>query len=98
MTLCIDGVKVYQFVPNHFNGHRDPRPTIIFYHGGGFTSNSVEAYELTLIEMAKLLDVQIFSPEYRLAPENPYPACLDDCLNSTIELLAKDIDYSNFSF
>ena len=37
--------------------------------------------------MAKLLNVQIFSPEYRLAPENPYPACLEDSLYPTINIL-----------
>ena len=91
-TIDVNGVEVYKFTPRTLWGSCQPRPTIIFYHGGGFTSNSVKSYETSLIEMAKLLNVQIYSPEYRLAPENPYPACLLDCLNPTKHLLLNSED------
>jgi acetyl esterase/lipase len=48
-------------------------------HGGGFILGSVEMSDKGLRQLVKESGVQIFSVEYRLAPENPHPAPVEDC-------------------
>ncbi|MBR1579326.1 MAG: alpha/beta hydrolase [Selenomonadaceae bacterium] len=54
-------------------------PALLWTHGGGHIMGSPELYEGLLLKMASELDCIIVAPDYRLAPENPYPADLDDC-------------------
>jgi len=51
---------------------------IIHIHGGGFVSMSSATHRNYLNLWAKALNMVIFSIDYRLAPEHPYPAALDD--------------------
>lgn len=54
---------------------------IVHFHGGGFVSQSSAGHAIYLKEWAvDIPDAVILSVDYRLAPENPYPAALDDCL------------------
>jgi acetyl esterase/lipase len=52
---------------------------ILYIHGGGFTVGSVEMEHFNAVRLANDLGVVVVSVEYRLAPENPYPAALHDC-------------------
>ena len=54
-------------------------PAILFTHGGGHIMGSPELYEALLLKMSAELDCIVVAPDYRLAPENPYPADVDDC-------------------
>jgi len=56
-------------------------PTAAFYwiHGGGMVGGAVEASDAYCAWIAEALGVLVASVEYRLAPEHPYPAPLDDC-------------------
>lgn len=58
-------------------GHR-----MLFIHGGGFASGSLELYEGYVSALARQLDIPIFMTDYRLAPEHPYPAGLDDVVDA----------------
>jgi len=51
---------------------------IIHIHGGGFIAMSSSSHENYLRKWTKRLGVPIFSIDYRLAPEHPYPKSLDD--------------------
>lgn len=52
---------------------------LIFHiHGGGFVSMSSASHQVYTRSWAKKLDVPVFSVDYRLAPDNPYPDALDD--------------------
>jgi acetyl esterase/lipase len=54
---------------------------IIHFHGGGFVSQSSAGHAVYLKEWAAdVPDAVILSVDYKLAPENPYPAALNDCL------------------
>lgn len=56
---------------------------IVHFHGGGFVSQSSHGHAIYLREWAAdIPDAVIVSIDYRLSPENPYPAALDDCLYS----------------
>ena len=55
------------------------RPAILYTHGGGHVICHPETYEAQLIRFAKEVGAVVVAPDYRLAPEYPYPADLDDC-------------------
>ena len=57
---------------------REPGPVVVFYHGGGFVAGSIETHSSLAAEIARGLDLPVVSVEYRLAPENPWPAGPDD--------------------
>lgn len=57
---------------------RQPGPVVVFYHGGAFVIGSIETHEGLAAEMARQLDLPVVSVDYRLAPENPFPAAPDD--------------------
>lgn len=54
-------------------------PGIFNIHGGGFVIGSVDSDHARMIPLCRELGVVIVSVEYRLAPEHPYPAGLEDC-------------------
>lgn len=57
-----------------------PRPTLVFFHGGGFALGSVDAADMLCRRLCLALDAVVVSAEYRLAPEHPFPAAHDDAL------------------
>ncbi|MEM7736946.1 MAG: alpha/beta hydrolase [Deinococcota bacterium] len=54
-------------------------PALLWIHGGGFVLNSVESDDLKVKALTLSLNCVIVSVEYRLAPEHPFPAPLEDC-------------------
>jgi len=60
-------------------GSTAPVPGLIYLHGGGFVSGNLEGADNTGRMVADQAGVAVLVPEYRLAPEHPYPASLDDC-------------------
>ena len=54
-------------------------PAMVFFHGGGWVLNFLDIYEPALRKIAKNGNLVIIAVEYQKAPENPYPAPLDDC-------------------
>lgn len=52
---------------------------ILFFHGGGWVTGGIESYTPACHTMADLTGCVVASVEYRLAPEHPFPAGLDDC-------------------
>ena len=61
-------------------------PALLWMHGGGYVLGSVQASEVQAKAMARALDCIVASVEYRLAPEHPFPAALDDCYAALIWL------------
>jgi acetyl esterase len=57
---------------------RAPGPVVVFYHGGGFVVGSIDTHAGLAAAIARGLDLPVVSVEYRLAPENPWPAGVDD--------------------
>ncbi len=54
-------------------------PGVLYVHGGGFVLGSIELEHTISSAIATRLGIVLVSVEYRLAPEHPYPAGLDDC-------------------
>lgn len=68
-------------VPVHHFRRRDQQahtPAVIHFHGGGFISLTPDINTERLASLVDQVNVQVFSVDYRLAPEHPYPAALDD--------------------
>ncbi len=57
-----------------------PCCALLHLHGGGFFMGSAASYRNRAMRLSFRLDVEVFVPEYRLAPEHPYPAALDDAV------------------
>ena len=74
--LDADGVHVRVFRPPG----EDPKPGVIYFHGGGWVLGSCETHDDMCAELADLADVAVVLVDYRLAPEHPHPAQLDDSL------------------
>lgn len=55
------------------------RPCIIFIHGGAFVAGDIETVENQCRLLAQLMGGVVFSVDYPLAPEHPYPAAFDSC-------------------
>lgn len=53
-------------------------PMMVFFHGGGGMAGSVSVYDKIYKKMAATTGYVVIAPEYRLAPENIYPAAIDD--------------------
>lgn len=54
-------------------------PAFLDIHGGGFVVGSIEMEHGMCAALARELGAFVVTPEYRLAPEDPYPAGLEDC-------------------
>lgn len=76
----------YRFMSG--NGSSERR--IIHVHGGGFTSGSGRSYGAMLGELTEGCQAEAISCDYRLAPEHPFPAGLEDVEASLHELLHHD--------
>ena len=59
---------------------REPGPLFLFFHGGGFVLGDLDTHEPFCAEMARELDMPVLAVDYRLAPEHPWPAGIEDCI------------------
>lgn len=66
---------------------------IMYCHGGGYVLGSAKTHRAMIAKIATETGVQAFSVNYRLAPENPFPAALDDTLHA-YEWLIKENHFS----
>lgn len=70
--------------------HDQRRQGVVLYlHGGGFTCGDLDYAKGVGAAFAARYGTRVFAPAYRLAPEHPYPAALEDCLAAYRYLLQK---------
>ncbi len=58
-------------------------PGLVFFHGGGWVFGSLDSYDPICRVLADTAKAVVVSVDYRLAPEHPHPAAVDDCLAAT---------------
>ena len=68
-----------------------PLRTVVYCHGGGFQLGSARAYRGFAAQLARRLNAQVFVAEYRLAPEHPFPAAVEDIVAVCRALLARGL-------
>mgnify|MGYP001128622231 CR=1 FL=1 len=56
-----------------------PFPLVLFFHGGGWVIGSLDSGQAACSTIAAAARAVVVSVDYRLAPEHPFPAALDDC-------------------
>jgi acetyl esterase len=61
-----------------------PHPTIVFLHGGGFVIGDLDTHDDHARLLCRDVDAVVFSVDYRLAPETPFPGGFQDCLAATL--------------
>ncbi|EUC68956.1 lipase [Alcanivorax sp. 97CO-5] len=72
----------------HWLSPTDPQTTILYLHGGAFIGGRLATYHNFCGHLARTLNARVFLPDYRLAPEHPFPAATDDAFNVYRELMA----------
>jgi len=68
-----------------------PARTILFFHGGGYVAGSPQSHRLLTTRIAEEAAAELYSMDYRLAPEAPYPAALEDAWLAYWSLLKRGI-------
>jgi acetyl esterase len=68
---------------------RKPSPVLIFVHGGGWTVGNVDIFDDSIRRLANSSGMVVAAMNYRLAPEHPFPAGLNDVV-STVKWIAEN--------
>ena len=64
---------------------------ILYFNGGGFITGSVKSHRCMTFPIARLCNARVLGVDYRLAPEHPFPAQLEDAINAYTFLLDNGI-------
>jgi acetyl esterase len=60
-----------------------PHPTVVYLHGGGFVIGDLDTHDQTCRRLCVDVDAVVLSVDYRLAPEHPFPAGVQDAISAT---------------
>lgn len=72
-------ITVHRFSKKNTIANTIPGPAIVHANGGGMIMGSVGLFQKTIADIVQRTGVQIFSVDYRLAPEHPFPTPIEDC-------------------
>ena len=67
-------------------------PVVVYLHGGGYCIGSLDSHRSMLTHLAAAIDGRILAVDYRLAPEHPFPAALDDACTAYRWVLSCGVD------
>ena len=70
-------IKGRLFAP-YPKSHASPIPTLVYFHGGGFTIGSIQTHNVLCRELARIGQCAVISVDYRLAPEYRFPIATND--------------------
>lgn len=81
------GVRIYRAGPS-------PSPAVVYCHAGAFTLGNLDTDQIQCVELARRARCTVIAMDYRLAPEQPYPAGFDDAMVvlNWVATLAGDLD------
>ena len=86
-NVDLGGIRAERYCPKTL-----PSGTILRFHGGGFVSGSAQIERRVAAELAVFSNCDTFGISYRLAPEHPYPAALDDAVAAYRAILERSAD------
>lgn len=85
--LDIEGRAARLYTPRQQLGTQ-AAPTLLFFHGGGWIYGDLESHDAACRHLAHHSGVQVLAYDYRLAPEAPFPAAVDDVMTALRWLVA----------
>ncbi len=74
-----------------------PEAVLLYFHGGGFISCSPQGHRPITATLARLIGCRVFSVDYRLAPEHPFPAAVEDTMAAFQWLLKTGVKPKNIA-
>ncbi len=84
-------IPIAVYIPRKKESSPDNKmPVMIFIHGGGWTLTNTAFYDPVIRKLADAVQAVVVSPDYRLAPEDPFPAAVDDCF-ATLQWVARNV-------
>lgn len=84
----LNGVPAeWQVVPDSASNR-----VLLYFHGGGQNLGSIKSHRLLTVELGRITQMKVLSVEYRLAPEHPFPAGIEDSFSSYQWLLAQGFE------
>ena len=89
--VSADSVPCDWIIPQNSPADR----VLLYLHGGGFVYGQTPPHLQMGTYLAKKMGVRVLMVDYRLAPENPFPAALDDCVTSYRWLLKQGFHAQN---
>jgi len=81
LLVSPDGIALRAYRP--MGTAQDRLPALVFFHGGGWSIGDLDTHDVLCRQFANGARCAVFSVEYRLAPEAPFPAAVEDCLAAT---------------
>lgn len=76
---------------------RLPDAVLLYIHGGGYVSCSARSHRPITAALAQRIGCRVFSLDYRLAPEHPFPAAAEDAVKAAQWLMASSVNPENLA-
>ena len=89
LRLALDGrdLAARLYVPNRDEG----KALIVYFHGGGFVVGDLDSHDGLCRRISADTRMRLLAVDYRLAPEHPFPAAVDDAVD-TVRAVARQIE------
>jgi len=88
-NITFTDAKIGGVPTRRYNGSA-PMALVVYFHGGGFAIGNLESHHAICMEICAKTGLDVLAVDYRLAPEHPYPAHLEDAL-AVVDALSEKI-------
>lgn len=79
-TFTATGAMGNELLRGDWLQRKSAKRALLYLHGGGYIAGITRTYHSVCGKLAKELDADVYLPDYRLAPEHPFPAAVEDAL------------------
>jgi acetyl esterase/lipase len=99
-----DGIDVEEVMMGDVSARRvtpvghHPHRNLIYFHGGAYIFGGSAGYVALAGRLALAVGANVYIPDYRLAPEHPFPAPIEDCLSAYKWLLDSGLNALDIAF